>query len=141
MNEGINKDSTNVLIIGKSGVGKSSLLNYMFGRELQKVVEILDARLERFMRLAAEPVGVGVFLRPLRSAVADRPVLFIRDKQQSERGIIDCRIAELRKLCVIIRHGADAGDAEIGIRRSNAVADRKPVYARIVLFEDCFSRL
>ena len=35
--EGINKDSTNVLIIGKSGVGKSSLLNYIFGRELQKV--------------------------------------------------------------------------------------------------------
>ena len=37
MSEGINKDSTNVLIIGKSGVGKSSLLNYIFGRELQKV--------------------------------------------------------------------------------------------------------
>ena len=27
VDEGINKDSTNVLIIGKSGVGKSSLLN------------------------------------------------------------------------------------------------------------------
>ena len=37
VDEGINKDSTNVLIIGKSGVGKSSLLNYIFGRELQKV--------------------------------------------------------------------------------------------------------
>ena len=37
LREGINKDSTNVLIIGKSGVGKSSLLNYIFGRELQKV--------------------------------------------------------------------------------------------------------
>ena len=37
MSERINKDSTNVLIIGKSGVGKSSLLNYIFGRELQKV--------------------------------------------------------------------------------------------------------
>ena len=37
LSEGINKDSTNVLIIGKSGVGKSSLLNYIFGRELQKV--------------------------------------------------------------------------------------------------------
>ena len=37
LSEGINEDSTNVLIIGKSGVGKSSLLNYIFGRELQKV--------------------------------------------------------------------------------------------------------
>ena len=37
LSERINKDSTNVLIIGKSGVGKSSLLNYIFGRELQKV--------------------------------------------------------------------------------------------------------
>lgn len=33
----IKKESTNVLIIGKSGVGKSSLLNYIFGKELQKV--------------------------------------------------------------------------------------------------------
>ncbi len=33
----INPESTNVLIIGKSGVGKSSLLNYIFGRELQPV--------------------------------------------------------------------------------------------------------
>lgn len=37
MGENINKESTNVLIIGKSGVGKSSLLNYLFRRELQEV--------------------------------------------------------------------------------------------------------
>ena len=28
--------STNVLVIGRSGVGKSSLLNYLFEREIQK---------------------------------------------------------------------------------------------------------
>ena len=33
----MNKETTNVLIIGKSGVGKSSLLNYIFGREMQEV--------------------------------------------------------------------------------------------------------
>ncbi len=33
----LNKESTNVLIIGKSGVGKSSLVNYLFGKELQAV--------------------------------------------------------------------------------------------------------
>ncbi len=37
MSKKLNKESTNVLLIGKSGVGKSSLLNYMFGKELQKV--------------------------------------------------------------------------------------------------------
>ena len=37
MSENLSIESTNVLIIGKSGVGKSSLVNYMFGKELQKV--------------------------------------------------------------------------------------------------------
>jgi predicted GTPase len=33
----MNKETTNVLLIGKSRVGKSSLLNYIFGREMQEV--------------------------------------------------------------------------------------------------------
>ena len=33
----LNKERTNVLIIGKSGVGKSSLVNYIFGCERQVV--------------------------------------------------------------------------------------------------------
>ena len=37
MRDNSNKESTNVLIIGKSGVGKSSLVNYLFGKELQSV--------------------------------------------------------------------------------------------------------
>ena len=37
MRDNFNKESTNVLIIGKSGVGKSSLVNYLFGKELQPV--------------------------------------------------------------------------------------------------------
>ena len=37
MRDNSNKESTNVLIIGKSGVGKSSLVNYLFGKELQPV--------------------------------------------------------------------------------------------------------
>ena len=37
MKDKLNKESTNVLIIGKSGVGKSSLVNYLFGKELQAV--------------------------------------------------------------------------------------------------------
>ena len=37
MSDNLNIESTNVLTIGKSGVGKSSLLNYLFGKELQAV--------------------------------------------------------------------------------------------------------
>ena len=37
MSDNLTIESTNVLIIGKSGVGKSSLLNYLFGKELQAV--------------------------------------------------------------------------------------------------------
>lgn len=37
MSDNFNNESTNVLIIGKSGVGKSSLVNYLFGKELQPV--------------------------------------------------------------------------------------------------------
>ena len=37
MRDNFNKESTNVLIIGKSGVGKSSLVNYLFGKKLQPV--------------------------------------------------------------------------------------------------------
>ena len=32
----MDKLKTNVLVIGRTGVGKSSLLNYLFGRELQE---------------------------------------------------------------------------------------------------------
>ena len=37
MSRKLNKERTNVLIIGKSGVGKSSLVNYIFGCERQVV--------------------------------------------------------------------------------------------------------
>ena len=37
------KIKTNILIAGKSGVGKSSLLNYIFGEEVEKTEEKLLA--------------------------------------------------------------------------------------------------
>ena len=37
MSRKLDKERTNVLIIGKSGVGKSSLVNYIFGCERQVV--------------------------------------------------------------------------------------------------------
>ena len=32
----MDKQETNVLLIGQSGVGKSSLLNYLFGKKIQE---------------------------------------------------------------------------------------------------------